>query len=201
MVLPLLVLLSLPVGTPAPDPRPPPGVNAPATAAVQLLVGGVACFATTSVLNIVPIVGPIVSTLAAGAIVGGAETAVGDAIGQSRSALVWPVVTSTSIFLAGGVANVLVSTMSARSVPEALLALTFGGPVQTAIGVGTGIIGVAVPVVAYHLAAVPKAPDDPGGLSLPGILVPSDPTNSRDPPATTPAVTPPSTTPRADVMY
>jgi hypothetical protein len=201
MLLPLLLVLSLPLGTPAPDALPPRGLDTPATAGVQLLVGGVACFATNSVLSIVPIVGPIVSTLAIGTIVGGAETATGDAIGQSRSAMVWPVVTSTTIFVAGSVASVLVSIDGARSAPEALLAVLLGGPVQTAIGAASGIVGVAVPVIAYHLTAVPKENGDPGGLSIPGFLVPSDPTNSRDPPATTPAVTPPTTTTPTDVMY
>lgn len=201
MLLPLLLALSLPVSTPAPDALPPPGVSGPATAGAQLLVGGAVYFAATSVLNVVPLVGPVVSTLVAGVIVGGTETVVGDAIGQSRSPLLWPVVTSTSIFLAGGVTSVVVSTANAYSASDALYRLIVGGPVQTAIAVVTGIVGVAVPVIAYHLAAVPKEHDDPGGLSMPGILVPSDPTNSRDAPSTTPAVPANAPPPPSELIY
>lgn len=200
MLLSLLVVLSLPLVTPAPDALPSPKLNAPTTGGVQLAVGGAACLAVGA-LNSVPLVGPIVSTLIAGVVVAGAETATGDALGPSRSALLWPVLTSTTIFVAGGVTSVLWSTMTAYSTSEAVYAIVVGGPVQTAIGVATGIVGVTAPMLVYHLTAIPKAPDDLGGLSMPGILVPADPSNSRDPPATTPAVSPHAPPPAVELIY
>lgn len=196
MLLPLLLVLSLPLGTPAPDALPPPGTNAPTTAALQLVAGGAAC-CVLGTLTSVPLIGPLVVAVAAGPVIGVVETVVGDAIGDSRSALLWPVVTSTGIFVAGGVATVVASYVAATSfsADPRLYTAIFATPFVTSA------LGIAVPVVVYHLAATPKVNGDPGGIGIPGIIRPSDPTNSRDPPATTPAVTPPTTTPPNDVMY
>ncbi len=201
MLLPLLLALSMPLQTPqaapAPDALPPPGLNAPTTAAVQLLAGGAACCAVGTLVTSVPLLGPLVAAVVAGPLIGGVETVVGDAIGNSRSALLWPVITSTGIFVAGGITTAVASYVAATSfsADPRLYSMIFATPFVTSA------LGLVVPVVVYHLAATPKAHGDPGGIGVPGIIKPSDPTNSRDPPATTPAVPANAPRPAPDLIY
>jgi hypothetical protein len=111
--------------------------------------------------------------------------------------LLWPVLTSTGIFVAGGITTVVATFVTASS-PYVNLGW-YGVLVATPFV--TSAVGLVAPVVVYHLAATPKAHGDPGGIGVPGLIMPSDPTNSRDPPATTPAVPADAPRPAPDVIY
>jgi hypothetical protein len=214
MLAALLLALTLPVLTPpepsvlpAPD-APPPGWDAVPTGAVQGLAGTGACCVAGCLsipLAFVPVVGPVVANVIAGVLVGTTETVVGDAVGNTRGALLWPVLTSSGIFVAGGIAATVASVAVAVTVPVTFETITSGTYLAAAfipvgIAVATSVAGVAVPVVAYHLTAVPKEPGDAGGFGMPGIAEPADPTGTRTNKAAPPTPPPPpppatSTTP------
>lgn len=194
----------VPAPAPVPDdkparPEPPSGMSQPATAAVQIAVGTGACCAGccaaapfTLGLALVPVVGGVAGAVAADLIIGGtigvAETWAGDAWGQGRAPVLWPVAASAGMLLAS-TAFTTVATILEPPVlvpvptdgdPKALLDAIAGarqGPLTRAssyVRYAACVGAIVLPAVVYALTETPKKPGD-HGQGLPGLTSPADP--------------------------
>jgi hypothetical protein len=159
------------------------------TAAAQVGAGAAAaCFTGVCVgvpLGFVPF-GSVIANGVAGLMIGGTEVVVGDAVGPWRAALLWPMVTSSAILVAGSVASLSIAVANRAplsidpnnpgvylTAPEARLPLAIQG--------ASVVAAVIAPAVVYAVVAVPKAAGDGGGFGMPGLVVPADPTGAAAP--------------------
>lgn len=210
-----------PAATPPPDAKPQ-GMDGVATAGAQMGAGVGACCVGACVaipFAFVPFVGPILGNVVSGVIIGGTETVVGDALGQKRAALLWPVLASSGIMVVGGLVNLGVGLAfglnSAVLDPGVLvgpnterLNVAFG--VSAGVSLTTVVAAVVVPALIYQFTGVDKEPGDTGGFGVPGFVSPADPTGTRatkaatsptPSAASTPPATAPSTSPPSPVAY
>ena len=194
----------VPLATPPPPAPPPPaarpsrvspppdrveGLNDVATGAVQVAAGAGACCLGSCLaapLVFVPVVGPVLVTVAtpivAGVAVGGAEVVVGDALGDKRGALLVPILTAVGLLAVGSAGSTaysaLVPLSTSNSVRVAQVGdvdIRAGGDVV--IATVFSIAAVVVPAIIYQATAVAKETGDRGGL--PGFFAPADPTGTR----------------------
>ncbi len=206
---------------PIPDAKPQ-GMDGVATAGAQMGAGVGACCVGGCVAipcAFVPIVGPILGNVVSGVIIGGTETVVGDALGQKRAAMLWPVLASSGIMVVGGLVNLgvgLAFGLSSAVLDPSNLAQNTGA-LGVAFGVSAGVslttvvAAVVVPALIYQFTGVDKEPGDTGGFGMPGIVGPADPTGTRgskastsptpSPTASTPPATAPSTSAPSSVAY
>lgn len=177
-----------------------PGLSAFPTGALQV-VGGCATLAACSAVGAIPVVGGIalpVSGLLTPLLIGVVETSVGDFAGQTRGALLWPVLGAyaaewigltltagagvLTLFLAGGGGALLGGLFGGGGgpSPEAILGGLFGAylgvfaamAVFAIGGILTAIATVVTPAVIYAMTAEPKKPGDTE-FRFPGILSPA----------------------------
>jgi len=201
---PIVVPTPITTTTPAPPPSPPPAPPPPAspppaperakpdgwdtvpTAAAQIGagVGGCCVGACVSLpCAFIPFVGGILSNVVTGVVIGSVETVVGDALGKTRSPVIWPVLASSAILVASGLVNMGVTaafgvTTFDPNNPTAILSSP-AVPITLAVGLGGTLLALIVPAAAYHLTSVDKEEGDKGGLSMPGIFSPADPNGAR----------------------
>ena len=205
---------------PIPDAKPQ-GMDGVATAGAQMGAGVGACCVGGCVAipcAFVPFVGPFLGSVVSGVIIGGTETVVGDALGQKRAAMLWPVLASSGILVAGGLVNLgiglafgfsstvldLNNLNGLGSIPSLALGVSAG------VSLTTAVAAVVVPALIYQFTGVDKEPGDTGGLGMPGLVGPADPTGTRagkaatsptPSAASTPPATAPSTSPPSPVAY
>jgi hypothetical protein len=176
-----------PPSAPAPDAKPA-GMDVVPTAAAQCGAGVAGCCVGTCVAapcSLIPFVGLVTSPLIVGTAIGASETVVGDALGQKRAALLWPVVASVGIMATGALANLGLSlalglgasaldprVFASGALPAAYIA-------SSAVSLGTLVLAGVVPVIIYQFTGVDKEPGDAGGFGMPGIMAPADPTGTR----------------------
>lgn len=187
---------------PAPDKTTaaPNGIAPVGIGAIQVGVGAGACCAGCCLsipfafgLGLLPVVGGVASAVASNLVVGGsiglAETWAGDAWGQQRAALIWPVVASVGVLMSSTVLSVTASIVEPRTPPDltnvdpndpAALALALGtaggGPLTTIsgyYGIAACLGAVVVPAFVYAIMATDKKPGDTGGF--PGFMEPANP--------------------------
>lgn len=222
-VQPSTTLPSAAAAAPIPDAKPQ-GMDGVATAGAQMGAGVGACCVGGCVAipcAFVPFVGPFLGSIVSGVIIGGTETVVGDALGQKRAAMLWPVLASSGILVAGGLVNLGIGRAFGFSStvldPNNLNGL--GSIPSLALGVSVGVslttvvAAVVVPALIYQFTGVDKEPGDTGGFGVPGFVSPADPTGTRAtkaatsptpspaPTASTPPATAPSTSPPSPVAY
>jgi hypothetical protein len=188
--------------TPQPDKvaGPPQGIAPVGVAAIQLGVGVGACCAGCCIsvpftigLGLIPIVGGAASSLGSSLIVGTtigvAETWAGDAFGQQRAALIWPVVASAGILLSSSALSIVARIVEPATLPNptqvdptdpasvaAALGTAGGGPLTTIAGyygLAACLGAIALPAIVYAITAEDKKPGDTGGF--PGIMEPGHP--------------------------
>lgn len=176
-----------PAAAPAPDAKPT-GMDAVPTGAAQCGAGMVGCCVGSCVAapcSLIPFVGLVTSPLIVGTAIGASETVVGDALGQKRAALLWPVVASVGIMATGALANLGLSLalgLGASALDPSVLtsgALSAGVLATSAVSLGTLVLAGVVPVIIYQFTGVEKEPGDAGGFGMPGITAPADPTGTR----------------------
>lgn len=196
--------------TPAPDAKPA-GMDVVPTAAAQCGAGMAGCCVGACVAapcSLIPFVGVVTSPLIVGTAIGASETVVGDALGQKRAALLWPVVASVGIMATGTLANLGLSLalgLGASTFDPSVLtsgALPAGVLATSAVSLGTLVLAGVVPVIIYQFTGAEKEPGDAGGFGMPGIMTPADPTGTRaakqssseaSPPPSSPSSPPPPT--------
>lgn len=196
-----------PASTPAPAPAPAPdkktepqGIGPVGVAAIQIAAGTGACCAGCCIsvpfvlgLGLIPVVGGVLSSMGSNLIVGSAigvaETWVGDAMGQQRAALIWPVVASVGILTSSTALSIVASIVEPRVPPDPTqidpndpasfanaLGAAGGGPVTTIsayYGMAACVGAIVVPAIVYAVMAEDKKPGDTGGF--PGIMEPAHP--------------------------
>lgn len=176
-----------PAAAPAPDAKPA-GMDVVPTAAAQCGAGMAGCCVGACVAapcSLIPFVGIVTSPLIVGTAIGATETVVGDALGQKRAALLWPVVASVGIMATGALANLGLSLalgLGASALDPSVLtsgALPAAYIASSAVSLGTLVLAGVVPVIIYQLTGVEKEPGDAGGFGMPGITAPADPTGTR----------------------
>jgi hypothetical protein len=193
-----------PRASPAPDPTAAPsGWDGMSTGAAQVGAGTAACCVGACVTlpcALIPFAGGVLSSLVVGAIVGGTEAVVGDAVGQKRGAMLWPILASSGIFVAGGLINLAITLGAGLGSvtpinPDGTLNPAYQGILFVSLGVSlaTLVAGIVVPALVYQLTGVDKEPGDEGGFGMPGFTSPADPTGTREQRAAQPAAPTPAT--------
>lgn len=172
-----------------------PGMDPVARGALQV-AAGCGTVAVLGLCYVIPwvsfVTGPLATCLAP-ALIALVETVVGDFVGQTRGALLWPILAAYGASVVGGliiagaaVGSValfaggfaaLVTTLGQGLDPLAIIAVLLGsyavllGSLAAAIVVDVLLVVIA-PVVAYALTSDRKAPGD-SGFRFPGVITPS----------------------------
>lgn len=166
------------------------GLDPLPTALLQIATGAGACCVSCAIalapiyaLGLIPVVGfylgDVFETLFIGTGVGAAEGLVGDAFGQQRAAIAWPIAGAVGTFAVIIAASIIYNlvfppAMVAQNDPQFEQKLVAYAATQISISAATSVVVVVVPTVVYALTAVDKKPGDTG-QGMPGIFAPANP--------------------------
>lgn len=174
-----------PTAGPAPDQKPT-GLDTVPTAAAQMGAGVAGCCVGACIgapCALIPFAGGFLSSIIVGTAIGATETVVGDAVGQKRAAMLWPVLSSAGILLVGQAASVgvLLALTGTAALDPTQLTGALGVPqiASAAVSLTALVAALVVPAVIYQFTGVEKEAGDRGGFGMPGITEPADPTGTR----------------------